>query len=197
VGLSRRRQNILEKIFAYDERSVFIAILFTTVLLLLVTNITSYEFGAHTAGVEKKQEKNAQESIEKWVNRFLIAYYTKKELGENHTRMRGFMKKSLFESIVKRDELPVHLAYKDVMRDQVLSKTEIYDDRDGLTVLTVTHYHYQLNVVQKDGSMTSKKVEEVEALKLRIIRVGAERKIAGIEKMTIEKKRESSQSVAE
>ena len=60
------------------------------------------------------------------VKEFLLAYYTKKDVGENQERYKEFMTEQLYAQQVKLDESPVTQAYKGYVLNQVYDKATVY-----------------------------------------------------------------------
>ncbi|WP_254558615.1 hypothetical protein, partial [Salmonella enterica] len=79
------------------------------------------------------------------VNKFLIAYYTKKDLGENDNRYKLLMTDSMYNQATSNEKLPVNQAYKGYVIDQVFSKADIYINQKDLTAIcNVTYKNTQL-----------------------------------------------------
>ena len=79
------------------------------------------------------------------VNKFLIAYYTKKDLGENDNRYKPLMTDSMYNQATSNEKLPVNQAYKGYVIDQVFSKADIYINQKDLTAIcNVTYKNTQL-----------------------------------------------------
>lgn len=49
---------------------------------------------------------------EKWVKKFLIAYYTKKDLEENRNRYKEYMTEGMYNATVSEEETAQNQAYK-------------------------------------------------------------------------------------
>ena len=69
------------------------------------------------------------------VKEFLLAYYTKKDVGENQERYKEFMTEQLYAQQVKLDESPVTQAYKGYVLNQVYDKATVYIDEENLSAL--------------------------------------------------------------
>lgn len=85
------------------------------------------------------------------VKNFLIAYYTKKDLGENRNRYLPFMTTSMYKLQVEQEDLPVNQAYKGYVLNQVFDGATIYIDESRLTAIATVNYT-NLNVLKKGSS---------------------------------------------
>lgn len=74
------------------------------------------------------------------VEDFLIAYYTRVDLGENRKRYKPFMTEGLYDSIVELEESPLQQSYKGYIVDQVFDSAKIYVDATNLTALVEVRY---------------------------------------------------------
>lgn len=100
--------------------------------------------------VTKLEEKETQLDQET-VKNFLIAYYTKKDLGENRNRYLPLMTTSMYKLQVEQEDLPVNQAYKGYVLNQVFDGATIYIDESRLTAITTVNYT-NLNVLKKGSS---------------------------------------------
>jgi len=90
---------------------------------------------APTEQKEKTTSLNA-----KTVNQFLIAYYTKKDLGENRNRYEPLVTSAMYTQLVKQEEAPVNQAYKGYIVNQVFDHAETYVNTDDNTAICVVYY---------------------------------------------------------
>ena len=100
--------------------------------------------------VTKLEEKETQLDQET-VKNFLIAYYTKKDLGENRNRYLPLMTTSMYKLQVEQEDLPVNQAYKGYILNQVFDGATIYIDESRLTAIATVNYT-NLNVLKKGSS---------------------------------------------
>ena len=100
--------------------------------------------------VTKLEEKETQLDQET-VKNFLIAYYTKKDLGENRNRYLPFMTTSMYKLQVEQEDLPVNQAYKGYVLNQVFDGATIYIDESRLMAIATVNYT-NLNVLKKGSS---------------------------------------------
>lgn len=76
------------------------------------------------------------------VEKFLIAYYTKKNLEENRPRYKPFMTDSMYQSMVAAEGAPVAQTYKDFVINQKFNDAKIYIDAENNTAVVKVNYSY-------------------------------------------------------
>ncbi len=87
----------------------------------------------------------AKDLTNKQVKDFLIAYYTKKDLGENRKRYEPFVTTNMLNELIEIEAEPVNQAYKGYIVDQVFEKADIYVDTENqAAIATVTYKNTQL-----------------------------------------------------
>lgn len=87
----------------------------------------------------------AKEITNKQVKDFLIAYYTKKDLGENRKRYEPFVTTNMLNELIEIEAEPVNQAYKGYIVDQVFEKADIYVDTENqAAIATVSYKNTQL-----------------------------------------------------
>lgn len=91
---------------------------------------------------------------EKEVNDFLIAYYTRKDLGENRTRYKPFMTEALYQSATMEEDKPVNQAYKGYVVDQVFTEATIYIDKANQAAIVQVAYENTL-LQEKDNRQSA------------------------------------------
>lgn len=120
--------------------------------------------------VEKKEESRKLLS-EKTVNDFLIAYYTKKDLGENRNRYKPLMTEEAYTSQVSVEEEPVNQAYKGYIVDQAFEDAAIYVDSVNKVAICVVNYSntqlavkgdYEKNKITKQPNTETVKISFTE-----------------------------------
>ncbi len=100
--------------------------------------------------VTKLEEKETQLDQET-VKNFLIAYYTKKDLGENRNRYLPFMTSSMYKLQVEQEDLPVNQAYKGYVLNQVFDWATIYIDESRMVAIATVNYT-NLQVLKKGSN---------------------------------------------
>lgn len=100
------------------------------------------------------QAENKQVLTEKEVNDFLIAYYTRKDIGENRPRYKPFMTEALYQSVTMEEDKPVSQAYKGYVVDQIFSEATIYIDKTNQAAIVQVAYENTL-LQEKDNRQSS------------------------------------------
>lgn len=91
------------------------------------------------------------------VNKFLISYYTKKDLEENRPRYKPFMTDSMYQSTVAAEGSPVAQTYKGYVINQKFNDAKIYIDAENNTAVVKVNYNYV--------TLTTKKQKPSEGMK--------------------------------
>lgn len=142
----------------YNENKIKIVkriVVIITFMLGILTGIgitvTVYsKITPEVSTVTKLEEKETQLDQET-VKNFLIAYYTKKDLGENRNRYLPFMTSSMYKLQVEQEDLPVNQAYKGYVLNQVFDGATIYIDESRLTAIATVNYT-NLQVLKKGSN---------------------------------------------
>ena len=112
----------------YNEKKVQRVKKIFLILFCLIFFIGSFSagFGIGTtkvkknmAPVKKEVVKKKVELTPKLVNQFLLAYFTKKDLGENRNRYKPLMTETMYNQATAEEEEPVNQAYKGYVVNQV------------------------------------------------------------------------------
>lgn len=74
------------------------------------------------------------------ITAFLVAYYTKKDLGENQSRYQSFMTPALYSTVVEQEEDPVALRLKGLVINQKYTSSEIYIDQENKQAICKVYY---------------------------------------------------------
>lgn len=88
---------------------------------------------------------------EKWVKKFLIAYYTKKDLEENRNRYKEYMTESMYNATVSEEETAQNQAYKGYVVNFEFQSAQIYIDQTNEKVICYVNYTNDL-LQEKDSS---------------------------------------------
>lgn len=160
-------------------------------VLVVVSSIGGFTVGnlskdnKNTSTKNAKVEKKDSGLTLKTVDKFLLTYYTKKDLGENDNRIEPLVTDAMYNQIISDEKLPVNQAYKDYVIDQVYDSSEIYINQKDLTALCVVSYkNTQLTKLNsKDGAVIdqSNKV----TVRLTFINQGGKYLINNIEAATL------------
>ncbi|HEM3587010.1 TPA: hypothetical protein U1B91_000256 [Streptococcus suis] len=116
------------------------------------SQVETGESGAVGRSVESKSGLTSQ-----LVTDFLIAYYTKKDLGENQSRYKPFMTEGLYNATVAKEEEPIEQAYKGYAVDQVFESATIYINQEESVALVQVRYSNKLLEIKnnRDGNYTT------------------------------------------
>ena len=103
-----------------------------------------------------QQTKNSNKDIENQLKEktqgFLIAFYTKKDLGENRDRYRPFVTEGMYNSIVADEEKAVNKAYQGYIVDWEYQDADMYINSDKLEVLVNVRYKNTTLAIKDDKS---------------------------------------------
>lgn len=142
----------------YNENKIKIVkriVVIITFMLGILTGVgitvTVYSKITPEVSTITKEEEKEKQLDQETVKNFLIAYYTKKDLGENRNRYLPFMTTSMYKLQVEQEDLPVNQAYKGYVLNQVFDGATIYIDESRLTAIATVNYT-NLNVLKKGSS---------------------------------------------
>lgn len=99
----------------------------------------------------KQQEATApKKELERSdVEDFLVAYYTRRDLGENRKRYKPFMTEGLYTATVSEEDKPLEKTYQGYVVDRVYQEATIYIDSEHQVAIAQVHYS-QLILEEKD-----------------------------------------------
>lgn len=98
----------------------------------------------------KTYKVEAEVITTEYVNDFLTAYFTRKDLEENRTRYKPFMTTSLYEATVAEEEEPINQAYKGYTVDQEFQSAVIYIDQTQ--AVAIVEVNYTQTILQEKGN---------------------------------------------
>lgn len=103
------------------------------------------------------------------VKSFLVAYYTKKDLGTNRNRYKPFMTDGLYQEEVSKEEEAVYQAYKGYVVDFTFDEADIYVN--PTTNVAIAQVTYTNTILEKKGDYETaqKNVNHQVTLKLSYI----------------------------
>jgi hypothetical protein len=137
-------------------------------------------------------KKKAPKSKEKFdltsetVTKFLIAYYTKKDLGENQNRYQPLMTTAMFNEQKNNEAQPINQAYKGYVVDQVFSQASIYIDNDNLQVICVVDYKNTQRTKLNNDQNALKNQHNSETIKLTFQKAGKKYLVNKLERITLD-----------
>ena len=120
------------------------------------------------------------------VKEFLLAYYTKKDVGENQERYKEFMTEQLYAQQVKLDESPVTQAYKGYVLNQVYDKATVYIDEENLSALVEVTYT-NVQTTKRNNAEVGVKMSEKATIKLSYAKDKGEYLVNRIEPILLKK----------
>ncbi|ESV54852.1 PrgL [Streptococcus agalactiae LMG 14747] len=103
------------------------------------------------------------------VKSFLVAYYTKKDLGTNRNRYKPFMTEALYQEEISKEEEAVYQAYKGYVVDFTFDEADIYIN--PTTNVAIAQVTYTNTILEKKGDYETaqKNVNHQVTLKLTYV----------------------------
>ncbi|OEG18030.1 hypothetical protein BCR22_11705 [Enterococcus plantarum] len=130
-----------DKIRKLKKAGLFLGLFFLVLLCFFVG------FSVGKSKQQAAQKPVKQEVVEKkkdlttdTVQKFLIAYFTRKDLGENRNRYEPLVTTSMYNELTTEEEQPVNQAYKGYVVNQVLDTADIYINTENDTAICVVTY---------------------------------------------------------
>lgn len=129
-------------------------------LVALLVFVTGYAFGglfqpkastSPSSSQVKISTKEGATLTPDYVEKFLIAFFTKKDLSENRNRFKPYLTKSLYDALVLVEDSPEAQAYKGYAIDFVFESAELYIDTDTNKVIAKVVYTNTL--LQEKGNL--------------------------------------------
>lgn len=99
------------------------------------------------------------------VKDFLIAYYTKKDLGENRERYKPFLTEGMYNAIVSDEDKPTQKAYQGYIVDYEFEGADIFINQDKNEVIVIVKYK-NTTLAKKDDRSKAITKSNKEAFKL-------------------------------
>ncbi|MBB5887595.1 hypothetical protein [Lactovum miscens] len=127
------------------------------------------------------------------VNQFLIAYYTKKDIGENSNRYKPLMTDTMFTQATKSENQPVNQAYKGYIVNQVFNSSVNYIDAKDLTAICVVNYK-NTQLVNKGDLSTGYDQTSSQTIRLTFQKEGNKYLVNNLENVTLTLPNSTSQN---
>lgn len=146
------------------------------VLLVIVACVVGVGIGQSLSGTKAKETKQETKQVsddvlkEEDIEDFLIAYFTKKDLGENRKRYKEYMTDAMYQQEVAREDEPITQTYKGFVVDFKYKSSEIYINEDKLQVLTQVNYVNTLLDEKKNYDTAQKDVMNKLTLRLTYVK---------------------------
>ncbi|EIQ82680.1 hypothetical protein [Streptococcus canis] len=122
---------------------------FGVIVGMLITLFLGYGIGVITNHKPTQKESkspsifnadNVEELTQANVEEFLMAYFTKKDLGENRNRYKPFMTEAMYQQSINTEEEPTNKTYQGFVVDFAYKDAIIYiDDEHKTAIVTVTY----------------------------------------------------------
>ena len=132
-------------------------------------------FGVGGIGKSSSDSKKAQTKAVKTepgqltqaqVEDFLMAYFTKKDLGENRKRYKEYMTEALYNQEVAKEEEPVNKTYQGFVVDFKYKSAQVFIDDKDKTALAVVKYSNTLLAKKNDYEGAQKDMGTTSTLRL-------------------------------
>lgn len=182
----------------YDDNKVKLVRKAITAIIGFICLIVGIAFGMWIGGsnTTRQQATSTVEEVSKSaesktltadkVKEFLLAYYTKKDVGENQERYKEFMTEQLYAQQVKLDESPVTQAYKGYVLNQVYDKATVYIDEENLSALVEVTYT-NVQTTKRNNAEAGVKMSEKATIKLSYAKDKGEYLVNRIEPILLKK----------
>ncbi|WP_429960950.1 hypothetical protein [Enterococcus sp. AZ012] len=185
----------------YNEKKIKLFKRLLVVGVILASTAIGFGLGQVVPGqqqnaveAEKRKELEQQEKEEAEkkktvsvddVETFLIAYYTKRDLGENRNRYQPLMTESMFTQETSSEDLPINQAYKGYVINQVFNDATIYIDPINSTAIAEVQYHNTqlLEIGSTKGALVDTPVQET--LKISFVEQGNKFLVNSIERVLL------------
>lgn len=140
-------------------------------LLVFLVGLGFGQMGHHKEVTPKSQQttKTAKEGTaltNKWVKSFLVAYYTKKDLGENRNRYKEYMTEGLYTATVSEENEAQNQAYKGYVVNFTFSSVKLYINTKDNEVIAQVHYTNDLLQKKNSSSGAQTNVDNSTTLKI-------------------------------
>lgn len=178
----------------YNQKKILkfkkLGIVIVSIILLLAGFSVGFGMGAikkknTVAPVKKEVVEKKKDLTSDMVSKFLVAYYTKKDLGENRNRYEPLVTTAMFNELTTEEKQPVNQAYKGYVVNQVLDSAEIYVNNEENTVICTVTYKNTQRVKQgtDDGALRNQSNQE--AIKLTFLKQGKQYLVNKLEPITV------------
>lgn len=145
--------------------------------------------GKVTSDLLKKTDKDKEKQLKEKTKDFLIAYYTKKDLGENRDRYRPFMTEGMYNATISEEEKAATKAYQGYIVDWIYEDADFFVNGDKLEVLVNVVYKNTTLAIKEDRSKQNVRTNK-SSYKLTFVKVDNTFLINKMEQMLIEQVKE-------
>ena len=115
---------------------------------IIVVFLIGFGFGQIGQTPKNKTDSTKQVKVtnkelsQKEVEKFLISYFTKKELGENDERYKAYVTTGLYNKLTELEKKSSQQAYKGYYVNYTYESSDIYINKENNTALVVVNYLY-------------------------------------------------------
>lgn len=178
----------------YNQKKILkfkkLGIVLVSIILLLAGFSVGFGMGAvkqknTVEPVKKEVVEKKNELTSKQVQKFLVAYYTKKDLGENRNRYEPLVTEAMLNELDAEEKQPVNQAYKGYVVNQVLDSAEIYVNSEENTVICTVTYKNTQRVKQGTDDEALRNQSNQEAIKLTFLKQGKQYLVNKLEPITV------------
>ncbi|CAK1230338.1 hypothetical protein [Fructobacillus evanidus] len=113
------------------------------------------------------------------VKNFLMAYYTRKDLGENRSRYQDYMTKNAYQNTIKTEDQPTNAVYKGFVVDQEFESADIFIDADKKQAIVTVNYVNQ-SLTKEDDRSTGVRQHKTATLLLTYVNENGKLKVNDI-----------------
>ncbi|KAF0052057.1 hypothetical protein [Streptococcus agalactiae] len=157
-----------------DEKKLKLAKKIGLAFAILLALLIGY--GSGKSSLKPKQSKKivathkvSDKLRQKQVEDFLVAYYTKKDLGTNRNRYKPFMTDSMYQQELSKENDSVNKAYKGYVVDFKLKESDIYINQKTATALVTVHYTNTLLAKKNNYDKAQKNVSNEATMRLTYV----------------------------
>ncbi|WP_019779374.1 hypothetical protein [Streptococcus sobrinus] len=157
-----------------------------TIFGVIIIFLIGFGFGQinkpenHAKSTKKVEHVKSDIITEKMVKDFLIAYYTKSDLGENRDRYKEYMTTSLYNTTVTNENGAEEQAYKGYHVNYVFDEAKIYiDQKNNIVIADISYTNDELK--KKDSKEdASEDVKHEVTMKLTYSEINGEFKVSAM-----------------
>lgn len=134
---------------------------FVAIIVIFLLGFSFGQIGHKGSSAPAKQTKShkaakGSELNDAYIKDFLVAYYTKKDLGENRDRYKPFMTDGLYNGTISQEDEPTNQTYKGYVVNFKFDSAQIYIDKADKTAIVTVRYTndiYKTKGSKKDAQL--------------------------------------------
>ncbi|MDT9554883.1 hypothetical protein [Streptococcus mutans] len=143
------------KVKFFKTVSMIVAGIVIFILGLSFGQLSHKETNRPIKQVKTKVTKETELNVS-YIKQFLVAYYTKKDLGENRERYKPFMTDGLYNGTVSEEDKPTNQTYKGYIVNYKFESAQIYinqTDKTAIVTVSYTNDLYKTKGSKKDAQL--------------------------------------------